>query len=113
MVERAPLESEDDLKEITRFVTKVYGNNRLDVLPVDDWTGKNREIMSRNLSMTRKMRQYGFECSHGDPSVIPYYMAMLEWVLPIVCYNGVPLLHKKLSAYISGLLCGKLMQSEE
>ncbi len=110
MVERAPLEDEEDLKEITRFVAKIYDTNRLDLLPEDEWTGKSREIMDRNLSMTKKMRQYGFSCSGGEPSVIPYYIAMLEWVLPVVCYTGVPLLHKKLSATVAGLLCGKLME---
>jgi hypothetical protein len=109
MVERAPLENEADLEEITRFLTEIYDNDRLDMFPAGEWTGKNRDIMDRNLSMTKKMRQYGFGCSGGDPSVIPYYMAMLEWVLPVVCYYGVPLLHKKLSAYVAGLLCGKLM----
>ncbi len=109
MVERAPLENEDDLREITRFVTKIYDNDRLDQFPAGEWTGESRDIMDRNLSMTKKMRQYSFGCSGNDSSVIPYYIAMMEWVLPVVCYTGVPLLHKKLSATVSGLLCTKLM----
>ncbi len=109
MVERAPLESDRDLKEMTEFVARFYGGGRLDTLPGEFPDGANREIMERNVAMTLKMRQYAMECTKGNSYPVPYYMALLEWVLPVVCYGGVPLLHKKLSAYLAGLLCSQIM----
>jgi hypothetical protein len=109
MVEKAPLDSEEDMKEMIEFNTRFYGINHLDQLPENTWNGRNQEIMSRNIALTTKMRRYSLDCASGDSNIVPYYMAMLEWVLPIVCYTGLPLAFKKLSAYVAGLLCEKLM----
>jgi hypothetical protein len=109
MVEKAPLDSEEDMKEMVEFITRFYGINHLDQLPENTWNGRNQEIMSRNIALTTKMRRYSLDCASGDSNIVPYYMAMLEWVLPVVCYTGLPLAFKKLSAYVAGLLCEKLM----
>jgi hypothetical protein len=51
-------------------------------------------------------------CTSGNSNIVPYYMALLEWMLPVVCYNSVSLPHKKLSAYITGILCEKIMECD-
>lgn len=112
MVERAPMENSDDLKQMIEFVTRFYRISSLEDLPGNDWKGANREIMKRNIAMALKMRQYSTGCVAGDFDMAPYCLAMLEWVLPIVCYGGVPVVHKKLSACVAALLCEKIMQSD-
>ena len=108
MVEHAQFPESGDLTDLVTFTNEFYQPGRLDQLPEVKWTGINKEKMDRNIALTRKMREYAMGSSEGDTNLIPYCMAMLEWVLPIVCYWGVPLPVKKLSAYVSGILCEKV-----
>jgi hypothetical protein len=59
------------------------------------------------------MRKYAIECTSGEITIVPYYIALLEWILPIVCYGGISLPHKKLSAYVAGLICEKIMECDD
>ncbi len=113
MIEHAPLDGIESLEEMIEFTTRFYGSSRLDHLPDFTWIGKSPEIMKRNLAITKKMRQYAVESTLGEHTPVPYYLALLEWILPIVCYTGVPLLYKKLSVYVAGLLCEKIMEYDE
>ena len=108
MVEHAQMNESGDLNDLVAFTDEFYKTDRLDRFPEVRWTGINPEKMDRNIALTRKMREYALGCTAGDPGMIPYFMAMLEWVFPIVCYTGVPLPVKRMSAYIAGLLCEKL-----
>ncbi len=110
MIEHAPLDNADDLKKMIAFTSLFYDNDSLSRLPDNTWNGKQPEKMRRNIKLTHKMRQYAVACTEGNDTIVPYYMAMLEWILPIVCYTGVPVFHKKLSAYVAGLLCEKVAE---
>ncbi len=113
MIEHAPLETVDDLKEMIEFTTGFYNTVRLDQLPEHRWEGKSPGVMKRNLALTLKMRKYAIECTSGEITIVPYYIALLEWILPIVCYGGISLPHKKLSAYVAGLICEKIMECDD
>lgn len=113
MIEHAPLESREDLEEMIRFTTKFYSHSYLDEFPEIHWHGKAVEKMKRNLTLSLKMRKYAVECTKGKRTIVPYYVALLEWILPVVCYGGVSLPHKKLSAYVAGLLCEKIMECDD
>ncbi|MEI6060559.1 MAG: STAS domain-containing protein [Bacteroidota bacterium] len=112
MIEHAPIENGEDLEAAIRFTTNFYDTVRLDQLPEHPWEGKSPEIMNRNLALTLKMRKYALASASGENSIVPYYLALLEWILPIVCYGGVSLPHKKLSACVAGLLCEKIMECD-
>jgi len=110
MIEHAQVEEPADMEKMIRLVRKFYQNEDLNRLPDVTWTGSEPELMNRNLRMCLKMRQYAIKTVSGNPDIVPYYLAMLEWVLPIVCYGGVTRNRKKLSAYVAGLLCGQVIQ---
>ncbi len=110
MIEHAVLETPDDRKLMIDFTTEFYNRDRLTTVPDLEWHGRQPEKMHRNLSLTRRMRQYALECTSGDPNIVPYYLALLEWILPIVCYGGVPVEYKRLSAYVAGMLCQKIIE---
>lgn len=112
MIEYAPMDNADDLAAMVHFTTQFYNNDKLDRLSDQQWDGKAPAILKRNLALTSKMRLYARECTRGENTLIPYYIALLEWILPVVCYGGASLLHKKLSAYVAGLLCEKIMESD-
>lgn len=96
LVDNAP-EEKDYLKMITALYSEFVS---LDT-PLPD-------VHSRDVLLTGKMRQYAINCAHGDTNPLPYYFALLEWILPIVCYTNKPLSTKRLSMIVSALLVEKV-----
>jgi len=108
MVESAPLEDERDLESMVRFLYRVYSGEGL-LLPENVfWNGKGEVVMRRNIALISKMRQYAMASTRGIHDIRPYYFALLEWVLPVVCYSSVSVLHKRLSASLASILYNKL-----
>lgn len=112
MIEHSPDDKPEDLIEAILFTTRFYDTLHLYPLPEQQWEGKSSDIMQRNLALTLKMRNYAIACISGENSIVPYYMALLEWILPVVCYGSASFAHKKLSACVAGLLCEKIMECD-
>lgn len=109
MIEHAPTNNDDEMSEMIRFVNNFYGIDRLDEMPENVYEGIHNETMNRNYSLTLKMRQYALKSTGGDTNLVPYYVALLEWVLPIVCYYSASAEHKRLSMIVAGLICRKII----
>ncbi len=109
MIEHAPVRNDTEFQEMVHFVSEFYDLDALDHLPETAWTGTEPARMNKNIFLTLKMRKYAISATGGDPRIIPYYMALLEWIFPVVCYSGVDLFLKRLSAVIASLLCEKIM----
>ncbi len=112
MIEHALLDTEEDLQRMIEFTSRFYNNSNLNHLPDITWTGGAPEIMKRNFMLTLKMRSYAIGCTSGEPNIVPYYLALLEWILPIVCYSSAPVEVKRLSAYIAGMLCQVILAAD-
>lgn len=109
MIEHAPTNNDDEMSEMISFVNNFYGIDRLDEMPDNNYKGIHSETINRNYSLSIKMRQYALKCTGGDTNIVPYYIALLEWVLPIVCYYSASAEHKRLSMIVAGLICRKIM----
>ena len=110
IVERTPIKSDEDMKSAIDFATQFYSIEKLGQSPVNNYNGLSKDVVDKNVALTLKMREYAFRSAEGNTDIVPYYMAMLEWVLPIVCYSSVPLVHKRFSMIVAGLLCDKAMK---
>lgn len=109
MIESYPMETERDFLEVLDHLTGFYRDTSFsDSKPDREWNGKLPEIMHRNISLTLKMREYAAFAARGEKTFIPYALALLEWVLPIVCYTSATVWQKRLSACIASLLCESL-----
>lgn len=108
MVESAPVTNEKEFLDMVLFASKIYETTMLGQLPMIQWQGAGQEVMRRNMALISKMRSYASASVYGDSNILPYYIAMLEWTLPIVCFSSVSHWHKKLSACIAGMICEKL-----
>jgi len=111
MIEHAPLATDQESDEYIRFISRFYNSVRLDFPPVNDYEGEQSEIVNRNVSLTLKMREYAFNGVKGHPNPVPYCLALLEWILPVVCYSSTPIAHKRLSMIVAGLLCKKIIDA--
>ena len=108
MIDNAPLENEEDLEEYIKFVSRFYDSIKLGELPENTYNGSHKDIVSRNVALCHKMRKYAFDSVGGNPDPVPYCLALLEWILPIVCYGSAPIANKRVSMIVAGLLCKRL-----
>ncbi|OFY44612.1 MAG: hypothetical protein A2X18_03295 [Bacteroidetes bacterium GWF2_40_14] len=107
MVDNAPVENDSDMEEYVKFISGFYNINRLDETPVNCYEGVHKHSVNKAYSLSIKMRKYAFNSVGGSPDPLPYYLALLEWVLPVVCYSSASLAQKRISMIVAGLLCGK------
>lgn len=112
LVDNAPIDNEDDMNHYLRFIRAFYSTDQLDAVPEITYNGRQKESVFKNVDLTMKMRAYAFSCTNNNPDPTPYYFALLEWILPIVCYFNKPVAHKRLSMIVSSMLCEKLMERE-
>jgi serine/threonine protein kinase len=110
LTDMAPLENQDDMDAYLHFVNGFYAAESLQDIPEFTYTGRHQEKVQKQVALAIKMRKYAFESVQGNPDILPYYLALLEWVLPVVCYYSQPEMNKRLSLYISGLLCEKVYE---
>ena len=110
MVESALMDTPKSIKKTIDMVSAFYDHNLIDKKPSFIWKGDVPGIVRRNVSLSYKMREYADRSLPESKSIVQYYIAMLEWTLPIVCYGSVDIMHKRLSAFIAGKLCEKLLE---
>ncbi len=119
MIEFTPSETGDDFIQMVDILNRIYGNPASDLGNTDgfwEWetTGSENpagfEQIRKNLRMSMKMRQYAMQSAGGNSLIIPYYLALLEWVLPVVCYTGLPLAKKKLSMVAAALMAERVAE---
>lgn len=106
MIESFPMESEEDFLMVLDFLINFYEKScTLDKSPDIAWKGRLPQVMERNIALTKKMRAYAFSFARGGKTFIPYALALLEWIFPVVCYSSASVWQKRLSACIASLLC--------
>ena len=108
MTEYAPVEKEEELVPMVQFATRFYSNECLDSRPEITYQGTHPDILKKNVDMVLKMRSYAFKSSCENPRIEPYYLALLEWIFPVICYSQLPLVKKKYAMIVSALLCEKI-----
>ncbi|MFA5848670.1 MAG: STAS domain-containing protein [Bacteroidales bacterium] len=107
IVDNAPVENDSDMEEYVKFISGFYNINRLDEIPVNCYKGKHSQNVDKAYSLSLKMRKYAYNSVDCNPNPLPYYLALLEWVLPVVCYSSASLAQKRISMIVAGLLCEK------
>ncbi|HNX86699.1 MAG TPA: STAS domain-containing protein [Bacteroidales bacterium] len=112
LIDNAPVETPADWNDYLGFLRHFYEPLRLDVFPEVIYHGRHREKVMKNATLALKMREYALRSAKNDPNPVPYYFALLEWVLPVVCYTSLPLPNKKISMIVSSLLCQKLLDRD-
>jgi anti-anti-sigma factor len=113
LVDNAPVETAADWNDYLDFIHRFYASPRLDIFPEVIYHGRHREKVMKNAALAIKMREYALRSTKNDPNPVPYYLALLEWVLPVVCYTSLPLPNKKISMIVSSLLCQKLLDRDQ
>lgn len=111
MIDNAQIDKPEELSDYLSLILPFYQVERLDEQPAMDVQGLADEKLRKILTLTQRMRNYALGCVAGDSNIVPYYLALLEWVMPIVCYNSVTIAQKRLSMLVSALLCEKIRRA--
>jgi hypothetical protein len=112
LVDHAPLENEKDMTDYIEFITHFYESPLLFETKEIVYHGRHSEKVAKHAALAMKMRAYAFNSVKGNQDPVPYYMALLEWVLPVVCYT-LPLSHRRLSMIVSAILAEKVSERTE
>ncbi|MCF8361221.1 MAG: STAS domain-containing protein [Prolixibacteraceae bacterium] len=109
MMENINVENREDWNLMLQLYRKIYADEPFGQhFNIDD---SYPEAVRRNVLMSRKMRGYALKSAVGKSVELPYYMALLEWVLPVVCYGTASDNEKRLSMIVAGWLCEKVLNS--
>lgn len=108
LVDNAPVENDTEMHDYLQFIKTFYNTESLAEIPEINYNGKHSEKVRKNAGLTLKMRTYAYESTMKNPVLLPYYVALLEWTLPIVCY-GLPVYQKRISMIVASLLCEQII----
>jgi len=112
MVDNAPVETDEDLIQYVDFMKSFYNTGVLTDTTSAVYNGRFGEKVTRNLTLAMKLRSYALRSVEGNPDALPYYLALLEWVLPIVCWT-IPDSVKRVSMVVAGLVAEQIYKSNE
>ncbi|MDD2570418.1 MAG: anti-sigma factor antagonist [Bacteroidales bacterium] len=110
MIDQAPIADQHDVVAMLDLIVPLYNLSGLDQPFEAQKDSDLPETVMRNIRLTQKIRSYALRTAEGNPDLFPYYMAMLEWTLPVVCYRSHRASSKLLSAAISGILCERILE---
>lgn len=107
LIDNAPVETNAQLTDYVNFLKKWYASEDLefDFSSENAFAGDSR--FEKNLSLSKRMRNYAVQSAKNETNALAYYFALLEWILPIICYT-VALPQKKCALAASSILCSRI-----
>lgn len=109
--EMTRLGSDEDLVSFLEFELALTGINSLDEVPPFDYRGSDPEVY-KVYQMICRIRKYAKTVVVFETDLIPYLLAMLEWVLPIVIFVNVTPWAKKAATYSAAMIVDQIMRLE-
>lgn len=101
--------SDSDLRDKIMMEEVLTGITKLNDKPVNEYKGDD-PMIKKAFEMVLKVREYARMCQIFEEDPIPYWLAVLEWTLPYVSYQGIPVQMQLHSAYSSGLIIERIVQ---
>jgi anti-anti-sigma factor len=108
MIDFATVNENTDFSEYLLLMKKMYNTDLFFDESLLEQVTQEPEL-KKNMALSFKMRQYAQRSANGFDTVLAYYMALLEWVLPVVCYRET-FERKRLSMIVASLLCAEVMK---
>lgn len=101
------LEEPGDMKDLLRFLEGLVAVSPLKGDPPLRYTGTD-PLVEKAWHIITLLRGYGRKVVAGEDQPIFYWLPLLEWTIPIVCFRQLEPTRKRLSMYASALLCEKI-----
>ncbi|MCX7017625.1 MAG: anti-sigma factor antagonist [Candidatus Sumerlaeota bacterium] len=111
ILETARVDNGDDVRNLLEFVE---GLSRAESLAAPaPFTYKGSDPMvGKAYHMICRLRRYAKTVTLFETSMLPYWLAVLEWTLPVVSYISVNTAVKRLALYVSAILWRNVLAEE-
>jgi len=104
-------ESDDDLHHLVVFEEALMSVTALDQPPPFRYDGGDPMVARAHAGITL-LRRYADRATLFETDLVPYWLAMLEWTYPAVCYRQLTLRQKRYAACSAALICRSILQLE-
>jgi hypothetical protein len=109
-LELTRLESETDLARLVRFEEGLTSVSALGETPPFHYDGDDPMVEKAYRTVCR-LRSYARTVSLFETSMLPYWLAVLEWTYSIQSYTSASVLRKRLAAYSAALIVRAIEQA--
>jgi hypothetical protein len=104
-------QSDEDLRSLVEFEEALMSVTALDQLPPFRYDGSDPMVARAHAGITL-LRRCADRATLFETDMLPYWIALLEWTYPVVCYRQLPLRVKRYAAYSAALICRAIRQLE-
>ena len=106
-IQMTRLEEQGDMKDLLVFLQGLAEVSPLKGDPPLRYSGTD-PMVEKSWHIIGMLRGYGRKVVAGEDQAIFYWLPLLEWTIPIVCFRQLEPNRKRLSMYASALLCEKI-----
>ena len=99
------------LRQMLEFEKGLISSKTLDQIPPFTYTGSDPSV-HKAYEVIRRLRRHADTVTIFETDIVPYWLALLEWTLPVVIYVQISDWQKKYAAYSAALLCEAIMRLE-
>jgi len=107
--EMVALEGDADLRRMLEFEKGLISAAALNETPPMIYTGTDPAVR-KAYEVIRLLRRHANTVTIFETDIVPYWLALLEWTLPVVAYVQISPWQKKYAAYSAALLCDAILK---
>jgi hypothetical protein len=108
-IQMTRMEKQDDVACLLEFLAGLMKVSPLSGDPPLHYRGTD-PMVEKTWQLIRVFRSYARRVTGGEDQPLFYWMPLLQWTLPIVCFRQLELDRKRLSMYAGGLICRELLK---
>ena len=109
--EMVPIENEADLRLMLQFEQGLLSTTALNEAPPMTYAGTNAAV-DKAYQVITLLRGLADTATIFETDMVPYWLALLEWTLPVVVYRQASPWQKRYAAFSAGLLCEAIERAE-
>ena len=106
-----PIDSSEELRQLLIFEQGLLSATALDQVPPNKYPGSNPAV-EKAYEVIKLARWLANKATIFETDMIPYWLALLEWTLPVVVYRQCTASQKRYAAYSAGLIVEAIARAE-
>jgi hypothetical protein len=105
------IDSSEELRQLLIFEQGLLSATALDQVPPNKYPGSNPAV-EKAYEVIKLARWLSNKATIFETDMIPYWLALLEWTLPVVVYRQCTAWQKRYAAYSAGLIAEAIVNAE-
>jgi anti-anti-sigma factor len=109
--EMVQIDDDATLRQMLEFEKGLVSSSTLHQIPPFTYAGSDPSV-HKAYQVIRLLRRHADTVTIFETDIVPYWLALLEWTLPVVVYAQMSDWQKKYAAYSAALLCEAILKQE-